>query len=236
MDDPYRTTVGGDPHPIVTGPNTSYVQFGSFGTMDPDINSNRIQSWNFTVEQQIGSDWGVSAAYLGSHSDRLWYQLALNPGIFMGLGPCTLNGVVLPGMQHEREPEPAPCCCISRTRGRPQFIGPLDLNTDIGWQNYHGIKLAAVRRAVNGISLNANYTLSQCTGHSAESALQPDERGLPETGRSVVRRGLLRPGSPAPGLGDGRLRDSGLRTAGAARDRLALALLGHRERAFGRPG
>ena len=162
MDDPYRS-VGGDPHPVQTGPNTPYVQFGSFGTMNPDINSNRIQSWNVTVEQQVGTDWAVSAAYLGSHSDRLWYQVALNPGIFMGLGPCTLHGVSYPvcstnaNLNQRR-------VLYQQNRAEAQFIGPLDLNTDIGWQNYHGVKLTAVRRAANGISLNANYTLSQCRG------------------------------------------------------------------------
>ena len=88
--------VGGDPHPIVTGPDTAYVPFGNFGTMDPGINSPRVQSWNVTVEQQLGTQWGVSAAYLGSHSDRLWAPIALNPGVYMGLGPCTLNGVTYP--------------------------------------------------------------------------------------------------------------------------------------------
>ena len=72
--------LGGDPHPIVTGPNTPYVPFGGFGTMDPGINSPRVQSWNVTVEQQLGSQWGVSASYLGSYSDRLWAPIALNPG------------------------------------------------------------------------------------------------------------------------------------------------------------
>ena len=44
------------------------------------------QSWNVTVEQQLGTNWGVSASYLGSYSDRLWGQVALNPGVFLGLG------------------------------------------------------------------------------------------------------------------------------------------------------
>ena len=89
-------TAARDPHPIVTGPTTEYPAFGTFGTMDPGINSPRIQSWNLTVEQQLGSQWGVSASYLGSHSDRLWAQVALNPGVFMGLGPCVINGVTYP--------------------------------------------------------------------------------------------------------------------------------------------
>ena len=105
MDDPYRS-VGGDPHPIVTGPNTPYVPFGGFGTMDPGINSPRVQSWNVTVEQQLGSQWGVSASYLGSYSDRLWAPISLNPGIYMGLGSLHASQRRdVPGVLDERQPE-----------------------------------------------------------------------------------------------------------------------------------
>ena len=90
MDDPWGA-LGGDPHPIVTGPNVEYIPFGAFGSMDPGINSPRAQSWNVTAEQQLGTSWGVSASYLGSYADRLWAQTAVNPGVFLGLGPCTLN-------------------------------------------------------------------------------------------------------------------------------------------------
>ena len=83
LDDPYG---GRDPHPIITGPDTQYIPFGAFGTMDPSINSPRVQQWNATVEKQLGKSWGVSASYLGSYSDRLWAQTALNPGVFMEIG------------------------------------------------------------------------------------------------------------------------------------------------------
>jgi hypothetical protein len=214
MDDPYRT-VGGDPHPIVTGPNTPYVQFGSFGTMDPDINSNRIQSWNVTLEQQIGSDWGVSVAYLGSHSDRLWAQVALNPGIFMGLGPCTLQGVSYSvcstnaNLNQRR-------VLYQQNPAEAQFIGPLDLNTDVGWQNYHGVKLSAVRRAVNGLSLNTNYTLSRCTGtpqnprfnQTSGGYLKPDDPSFDEGYCDQDRRHLatMTVGYETPQVASGALR------------------------------
>jgi hypothetical protein len=151
--------------------------------MDPGINSPRIQSWNVTVEQQLGADWGVAVSYLGSHSDRLWAQVALNPGVFMGLGPCTLpNGVTYPVCStnanlnfrralYQQNP---------REAGR---IGALDLNTDVGFQNYRGLKLSAQRRAAGGLSLNGSYTLSRCkgtptaTGFNQQSAgyLKPDD-------------------------------------------------------------
>ena len=213
MDDPYRS-VGGDPHPIVTGPTTPYVQFGSFGTMDPDINSNRVQSWNVMLEQQLGTDWAVSAAYLGSHSDRLWYQVALNPGIFMGLGPCTLQGVSYAvcstnaNLNQRR-------VLYQQNRAEAQFIGPLDLNTDVGWQNYHGMKLTAVRRAVNGISLNANYTLSQCRGtpqnprfnQTSGGYQKPDDPSFDEGYCDQDRRHLATTtvGYEIPQLGNGAL-------------------------------
>ncbi len=168
MDDPYRS-VGGDPHPIVTGPDTPYVPFGNFGTMDPGINSPRVQSWNVMLEQQLGSEWGVSVAYLGSHSDRLWAPISLNPATYMGLGPCTLrNGVTYPV-----------CSTNANTNFRrvlyqqnpteAALIGGLDLHTDVGYQDYRGLKLAAQRRSATGVSINGSYTLSRCFGTAQTS-------------------------------------------------------------------
>ena len=162
MDDPYAH-LGGDPHPIVTNRDTQYPPFGAFGTMQPDINSPRVQNWNVTLERQIGSNWGVDVSYLGSYTDRLWAQTAINPGIFMGLGPCTIGGVSytvcstnanlnVRRVLYQQNP----------VEGR--LIGALDLNDDIGWQEYRGLKLSLQRRAARGLSLNGNYTWSRCVG------------------------------------------------------------------------
>jgi len=173
MDDPYR---GNDPHPIVTNANTDYVPFGTFGTMDPGINSPRIQSWNVAVEQQLGAAWAISVAYLGSHSDRLWAQVALNPGVYMGLGACTINGVSYPVCSTNAN--------LNQRRALYQinpkdaaFIGALDENTAIGYQNYRGVKFAAQRRAANGLSLNGNYTLSRCMGTPTANTFNQQSAG-----------------------------------------------------------
>jgi len=172
LDDPYG---GKDPHPIVTGPDTQYIPFGAFGTMDPDINSPRVQQWNVTVERQLGRSWGVSASYLGSYSDRLWAQTALNPGIFMGLGPCAINGVSYPV-----------CTVNSNLNQRRKLfqsnpveagkIGALDLNSDVGFQKFRGLKVSAQRRGT-GISLNGSYTLSRCTGTTTTTSFNQTSSG-----------------------------------------------------------
>jgi hypothetical protein len=175
LDNPYGHLPGGDPHPIVTGPDTQYIPFGAFGTMDPDINSPRVQQWNLTVEQQVGASWGFSASYLGSYSDRLWAQTALNPGVFMGLGPCTINGVSFTVCSTNAN--------LNQRRKLSQInpieagkIGALDLNSDVGFQKYRGLKLSAQRRGV-GISLNGSYTLSTCTGTTTTTAFNQTSSG-----------------------------------------------------------
>ena len=86
FDRPYAH-LGGDPHPILTNRDTQFLPFGAYGATDPHINSPRIQQWNVTVERQLGAAWQVAASYIGSHTDRLWEQVAINPGVFLGLGP-----------------------------------------------------------------------------------------------------------------------------------------------------
>ena len=143
--------------------------------MDPGINSPRVQQWNATVEQQLGKSWGMSVSYLGSYSDRLWAQTALNPGVFMGLGPCTLLGVNYPVCSTNAN--------LNQRRKLNQVnpteaakIGALDLNSDVGFQKYKGLKLAAQRRGT-GIVLNGSYTLSKCYGTTTTTSFNQTSAG-----------------------------------------------------------
>ena len=164
FDDPYRH-IGGDPHPIATSADTPFLPYGASGTISPDINSPRVQSWNVTVERQLGTDWAVSASYLGSYADHLWYTQQLNPGVFLGLGPCTLQGVFYPVCTTNRNVGPRRLLSVSgENLAAAQKIGVLDLYTDIGTQAYRGLKLTLQRRAARGVSLNGNYTWSRCFG------------------------------------------------------------------------
>ena len=86
LDDPYGH-LGGDPHPIITGPDTVYPPFGAIGTIDPNINSPRVQSWNVTIERQFAGVWQGAVSYLGRYSDRLWGTTEQNPGTFLRAQP-----------------------------------------------------------------------------------------------------------------------------------------------------
>jgi hypothetical protein len=97
----------------------------------------------------------------------------------MGLGPCSINGVSYPV-----------CTTNSNLNQRRKLyqinpveagkIGALDLNSDVGFQKYRGLKLAAQRRGT-GVSLNGSYTLRAARDND-DDQLQSDEQRLHEPG------------------------------------------------------
>ena len=99
-------------------PTRRYVPFGIFGTMDPGINSPRVQSWNVTVEQQLGTRVGrerrLSRQPLRSPvgADRA------QPGRLHGPRAVHAQRRVVSGLLDQRQPELSVACSISRTRAR----------------------------------------------------------------------------------------------------------------------
>jgi hypothetical protein len=167
FDRPYAH-LGGDPHPIETSPDVRFLPYSSFGATDPHINSPRIQQWNVTIERQLGATWQVAASYLGSHTDRLWNPVAMNPGIFLGLGPCTLNGVLYTVCSTDRNLDQRRELSLSGLNpGAAGLIGSLEVHTNRGVQNYRGLKLSFLRRSTGGVSLGGTYTVSRCFGDPA---------------------------------------------------------------------
>ena len=163
FDDPY-SVVGGNPHPIATNANTVFPAFGAFGIMDPNINPPRVQSWNVTLEKQLGENWSATANYLGRYSDHLWAELAINSGVFMGLGPCTINGVAYPVCSTNANLNQRRKFSLENPR-EGGLLGFVDQHNDAGWQKYQGVRLTMTRRAgPNGVSISANYTRSYCIG------------------------------------------------------------------------
>jgi hypothetical protein len=156
-------SVGGSPFPIVTSREMTFPPFGLLGAVDPDNNAPRVQQWNVTVERQIGSNWGASASYLGSYSDRFLGRVEQNPGVYLGAGPCTLNGVTYPVCTVPSNLNNRRILSLERPQdGR--YIGTLELFDDVTTTEYQGLRLAFQRRATTGVSLNGNWTWGRCVG------------------------------------------------------------------------
>jgi hypothetical protein len=99
---------------------------------------------------------------------HIWGDVTGNPATLPAnpTGPCTLRTPT--GTQTFANCSTAPVNLrrdISQANpAAGQYIGYLDWMTDAGWQRYNGLLLSAQKRANNGLSATANYTLSKCEG------------------------------------------------------------------------
>ena len=180
LDDPWRSAGRIDPYPVTPGQVYDFPPYSLFISVPLDLNTTRVHSWNLGVQHQIGSSMAVSATYLGNRMINVWGDVTGNPGVLPpGLAsptsPCTLRNPAAPGgVQTYPNCSAAPLDVRRElTQADPatgQFIGYLDWVTDRGWQQYHGMLLSVQRRATNGISTSANYTLASCEGLISQGA------------------------------------------------------------------
>ncbi len=163
LTDPYRGIPGGDIFPYELNKNVSFVPYGWVLTQPYDLPATYSQSWNLSLQRQIGTDWLLSTTYLGTNVIHIRGNTSINPAIYLPGGPCTLAGVTY-----------NPCSTVNNTDQRRRFsierpqdgakYGYAAQIDGGGVQNYHGMVLSVARRAAKGVVLNANYTLSHCIG------------------------------------------------------------------------
>ena len=129
--------------------------------MDYDSPNTTVTHWNLSLQRQAGTDWLLSASYLGNQTAHLWGTQAINPAVFLGTGPCTLHGV-----------QYSTCSTTANTDRRRRIslensqlgrsFGPVNRIDTGGTASYHGLVLSAQRRAARGVTVTANYTWSHC--------------------------------------------------------------------------
>jgi hypothetical protein len=100
-------------------------------------------------------------SYLGSYLDRLWGGVHQNPGVFLGLGPCVLNGVSYPTCTTDANLNQRRVLY----RENPvlgQGLAYVNRISDVGTQSYRALRFSMRRAAASGVSISGNYTLSKC--------------------------------------------------------------------------
>ena len=170
LDDPWGGIGRTNPFPVTLGANLPFGPGGLYIQVPKDLKTTRVHTWNLGVQRQVGANMAVSATYLGNRMVNVWGDVTGNPAVFPAgaspTGPCTLRTVT--GTQTFANCSTAPTNLRRElSQLNPaigQIIGYLDYVTDQGWQRYHGLLLSFQRRAGNGLSATANYTLSTCEG------------------------------------------------------------------------
>ena len=121
-----------------------------------------VANWNVTYQRQFAGTWMASVSYLGNKTTHLWSNGGeMNPAMFLGLGPCTINGVTY-----------STCSTTNNTAQRRLRLLAIPLtgaayasiNTadDGAVAHYNGLLLSLQHRFAHNFTFNANYTDSYC--------------------------------------------------------------------------
>jgi hypothetical protein len=206
FDDPWSTPGAGfngvNPFPLQFGQNTPFVAFGNFTSMN-NIKPAQAQSWNLSIQRQIGTDWLVSASYIGSHIIHMLGSEQLNPAIYFpgnadASGNCAAQGYTF----RPSTGAGSACSTTANTNNRRllSLVDPINTGNFVanlvqiqsgGKSSYNGMLLEVRKRAGKGVTLAGNYTWAHCL-----ALFQSNEAG--DTGAN--------PAIPNPYLGN---RDAG---------------------------
>src|SRR5207249_9268973 len=118
-------------------PGTEYLRMAQ----DIHYKDPKVDEWNLTIERDLGFQTALRLSYAGSHASELGRQGNLDQ-----LAPNTTGF----------------------TAGSPLLLYPdfglVQIETNGGRSNYHGLTAAVTKRLSHGIQFQSSYTfLSNCT-------------------------------------------------------------------------
>ena len=211
---------------------------GPYISIPSDIEPPRQQSWNVSVQRQIGDNLAVSATYLGSYSDRLWNVRSLNPGVYIP-GSCTL--------QTPTGPQSFTRCSTDRDAQLPPRAHDAELRRPAStWASWTSTPRSATRSTTACCSA---CSAAAPTAHRQRQLHAVEVHGPADAGRhDAERRHRLRRSRTTSDYDYGpcdtdrrhlfnmtaQRADAGVRERGAAGDRVELAPVGHLPRLLGR--
>src|SRR5207249_2506502 len=187
VEDPWGSYPGGNPLPIVLNKNVTFPTFASYVTDNPHWHPTTVNQFSLSVQRQFGQDWLLSVNYVGNTISHLINAQQLNPAVFLGTGPCTLNTVNGPTSY-------SVCSTTANTNQRRalymknpalgQYYGIISTSYDDGTGNYNGMYVQVQKRLSRGTTILANYTWSHCIsdlwngnpGNNGVSSVTPGNR------------------------------------------------------------
>lgn len=154
---------GGDPFPLQLNKNFTFPSFGTYTTYPLNIKPTYLEQWNFSIQKQIGSNWLLSATYLGNNTIHLWADAPVNAPVYVS-GNCAAGqyGLTAAGAcsttanQNFRRPL---YLANAANGGLIGTLHSLDTGSTAG---YNALLLSAQHRLASHFTVLGNYTWSHC--------------------------------------------------------------------------
>ena len=161
LSNPWATYPGGNPLPLTLNKNIQFPLFAGYRTDPFNFQPTFMNQWNLSIQRQVAANWLVTANYVGNSTIHLVTAAQLNPAVFLGLAPCTINGVSY-----------TTCSTTANTNQRRvlylqnpaqgQYYGGVNQLDDGGTGEYESLLLSVQHRLSRGVSALGNYTWSHC--------------------------------------------------------------------------
>ena len=147
---PFAGFPGGNPFPTPYPPtrNASFNQQGVYINLPLDLHHPYMQQWDLSVQRQMGSNWLISAAYLGNKATHLRSSTEQNPGVY---GP----GSTLGNTNQRRV-----LALLNPAAGA--YFSNITLMDDGLNTNYNALRLSVQHRFSRHFTLLSVYTYSHC--------------------------------------------------------------------------
>ena len=162
---PWQGLPGGNPFPYTIHKDMVFTPRGQFITTPYDLPTPTSYTWNLAIQRQFGASWIASATYLGSRVMHLYLNVPINYAQIVP-GPIVTTGCAANATN---------CNAVANTDARRvlsllkpaegQFVGHMDQWDPSGTQRYNAMMLILQHRPSRGMSMNANWTWSHCTGY-----------------------------------------------------------------------
>jgi hypothetical protein len=148
--DPFLGYPGGNPFPGVFPPgrNATFNQLGTYTSLPLNLHHTYMQQWDLSLQRQLGSDWLVSASYLGNKAVHLRASYEQNPAIY---GPgATLGNTNQRRLLYRLNPVAG------------AYYSTITTMDDGVNSNYHALRLSVQHRFSHNFTLLSVYTWSHC--------------------------------------------------------------------------
>jgi hypothetical protein len=158
-------------------------------SVTPNFGPDRVHSWSFGIQRELGAHAAFEARYVGNHAENLFQTINGNPYVGCGDPNCTnpLTGAAeTPGLSDAISAGvfspsllPAgvtPCPAASAPAGVPSAVGRENCNegvererTNTGYSDYNGLQAEfRTTNLFNQLTMKTNYTWSKTTDNASE--------------------------------------------------------------------
>jgi hypothetical protein len=148
---PFASYPGGNPFPFAFPPTKSSVfpVGGSYINLPLSLHHPYMQQWDLSLERQLGSDWVITANYIGNKATHFRSSTEANPAIYIPGGSTTSNTAARRTLTQ-----------INPTTGA--YYSTITMMDDGVNTSYNALRLTAQHRFAKHYTLLAAYTYSHC--------------------------------------------------------------------------